>query len=274
MKICSRCGKNFPDGVKLCPFDRTPLQSGDGQAQPQPTEKKPPAASATSTPSSRAGHSGAAQPSAFSDADFPAMEMSKDGQARILVPSRTFIHSIFGIGIIIGAVMLLMVVASITGLGSKRGSSAPSMESSTAIIMSVLGAFFLGSGLGLRKLFQHYSVIDVKMRKLLRLTRIMDKVIEENAVADLGNVKDLKVLSRTAHVSADTILDLILSLFKKKKVTNELLQSQDFSLVALMKDGKEVEISAFANGESASELAERRKSFLTALLFSSPQKPG
>ncbi|MDD3148680.1 MAG: hypothetical protein PHD82_15405 [Candidatus Riflebacteria bacterium] len=274
MKVCSKCGKNFPDGVKLCPFDRTPLESGEGQPRQQASETKQPAAASPSKQPSHAGHAAAAQTSAFSDANFPEMELAKDGQARILVPSRTLIHSIFGFGIVIGAVMLFMVVASVTGLGSRRGSAAPSMETSTAVIMSVLGAFFLGSGLGLRNLFQHYSVIDLKKRKLLRMTRIQNKIIEENAVVDLGNIKEFKIKSRTANVTADTILSLITSFFKKKQVTNELLQSQDFSLIALMKDGKEIEISAFANGEHASVLAERRKSFLTGLLLASPPKAG
>lgn len=262
MKVCSKCGKNFPDGVKQCPFDRTPLQTGEDQTPP-PTAVKP----AKTVPSS--SHNAGPQPSSsFSDTDLQDMELSKDGPSRILVPSRIFVHSIFGIGIIIGAVMLFMVVASVTGLRSRSGSAAPSMETSTAVIMSVAGLFFLGTGLGLRKLFQHFSVIDLKRRKLLRMTRIMGKIIEEEAVIDLSNIKSLTVKSRTANVSADTIIDLILSLFKRKKATNNLMNSQDFSLIAVMKDGKETEISAFANGETASELAEKRKNFFSELLFS------
>ncbi|MBI3039607.1 hypothetical protein HYY75_11290 [bacterium] len=91
-------------------------------------------------------------------------------------------------------------------------------------------------------------------------------MIEEESVADLGNLKGLILKSHTANVSADTILNLLRFFLRKQEATWDLLQSQDFSLVAFLKSGREVEISCFENGETASRLAERRKQFLTHIL--------
>jgi uncharacterized RDD family membrane protein YckC len=48
MKTCPKCGKQFPDGVKLCPFDRIALPAGDGAAPAAPAPRGGPTAQADS----------------------------------------------------------------------------------------------------------------------------------------------------------------------------------------------------------------------------------
>ncbi|MFZ5951491.1 MAG: hypothetical protein ACOYXC_12355 [Candidatus Rifleibacteriota bacterium] len=257
MKSCSKCGKTFPDGVKLCPFDRIPLQSGS-------------ASPASSESTNKAVDKAVARTSSVADHSISGIGLEKDGADRILVPSRTFIHSIFGSGIIIGAVMLFMVFASITGAKAKGGSAAPEMSGTTAIIMSLLGIGFLGGGIAMRNFFKHYTVIDLKRRKLLRLNRVMGKVIEETLAGDLNNVKELAIRDRVSHVSADMVLDMITGVFKKDKATNQMLEGRDFSLVAVMRDGKDIEVTSYTPGEKSYQLADQRREYLDSLLFSKP----
>lgn len=60
MKKCPKCGKQFSDGVKLCPFDRIPLASAEGEV---PSQKgAPPAGNPQQRGASPAGQPGAPVP--------------------------------------------------------------------------------------------------------------------------------------------------------------------------------------------------------------------
>ncbi len=48
MKSCPKCGKQFPDGVKQCPFDRIPLNAAPGAPAPAPAGSTAPAGSSVS----------------------------------------------------------------------------------------------------------------------------------------------------------------------------------------------------------------------------------
>ena len=82
------------------------------------------------------------------------IRLIKPDSQTVVIPALTGIHSVFGMGIVIGTVMLFMVLASNTRLGSGIGSPPPEMSASTSIIMTLIGALLLFGSNWLRNSFK------------------------------------------------------------------------------------------------------------------------
>lgn len=248
MKTCPKCKNSFSDGVKLCPFDRIALVAGNSEAN-----AKEQVSQDTVTPVKLG------MPSA---AELAALEIIQDGSSKLLFETQAFYHPPIQGLLIFGGGLLFVVFASLTGMGSKRGSAAPTMETETAVTLVITGIISLAIGLALQYAFKHYTVFDFRSSTLLRQARVLGKCIWEGQLLRLDQVLSIGTTTRSAGVSAENLKMAIAGNISKS--ANKTLP-YDVSLLVLAKDGKSHEITAFRNGMHQVNLAENRAKLLALL---------
>jgi len=242
MKICPKCNKSFPDGVKLCPFDRIALVAE--------------AATADAATGSAHGNMPAAS-------ELAELGVLTDGPNRLLFETQAFYHAPIQGLLVFGGGMLFMVIASVLGLGTKGSSSAPSMENSTAVILTIVGSLVLGAGLALQYIFRHYTVFDLRSGMLLQQARAMGKVLWEGSLMRLDQLISVGTTTRAAGISAENLKMIIIGGLSRGR--NQGLP-YDVSLAMMSKDGRIHEITAFRNGTRQAALAAGRADMIAGLM--------
>ncbi|PKL43741.1 MAG: hypothetical protein CVV41_08200 [Candidatus Riflebacteria bacterium HGW-Riflebacteria-1] len=250
MKICPKCNKSFPDGVKLCPFDRIALIGEN-------------AAAAAAADSGRPGAAKSARIDMPAAGEIAALSIMQDGPNRLLFETQAFYHAPIQGLMVFGGGVLFMVFASLTGLGPKGGSAAPSMENETAVMLTVAGILALAAGIALQNIFRHYTVFDVRSGAILRQARAFGKTLWEGQLTRVDQLVALGTTTRAAGISAENLKMIIIGNFSKSD--NRKLP-YDVSLVMLGKDSKTHEITAFRNGTRQASLAAGRADLVSRLL--------
>ncbi|NLI75038.1 MAG: hypothetical protein GX442_01195 [Candidatus Riflebacteria bacterium] len=200
-------------------------------------------------------------------ATFTRLDLEPDGPHRILIPSSTVFHSLCGAGIVIGAVLLFMVVASLTQMRAPGGKVAPPIQGSTAFLLVCLGGVCLGSGLVLRQAFSWFTVVDLGRRRFLQQGRFGARVVWEGPLVDFSRVTRIIVYERTAHVSADTLTELLWGWLRRPgSDAGGVLGTLDSAVVVEEQGGARHEVVPFANAKGAGQLALDRARFLVDLL--------
>lgn len=247
MKICPKCHKSFPDGVKLCPFDRIALTPENAGAT----------SNAPSESSVQAQHGSADLPEA---SEIKALDLVPDGSGRLLFQTVASYHAPMHGLMIFGGGLLFMVFASVTGMKSSRsGSAAPTMSGETAAMLAVVGILALAAGLALQHFFRHYTLFDFRRKMVLRQARAFGKNIWEGSLIRQDQIVAIGTTTRVANMSAEN-LKLILTKYFSNDGNKGL--PYDVSLVMLGKDAKEYEITAFRNGSQQARLAAARAEML------------
>ncbi|MBU1108112.1 MAG: hypothetical protein KKB51_15680 [Candidatus Riflebacteria bacterium] len=243
MKICPKCHKSFPDGVKLCPFDRIAMvaegdvePSGPGQVQSTQSQNAMPNAS-----------------------ELAALDILPDGPGRLLFETLAFYHAPIQGLLVFGGGLIFMVIASLTGMRTKGGSAPPTMSGETASMLVVVGILALATGFALQHFFRHYTVFDFRRSLVSRQARAFGKVIWEGSLIRQDQVVAIGTTTRPAGISAENLKMIFIKNFTKD--TNRGLPN-DVSLVMLGKDAKMLEITAFRNGTRHDQLASARASLL------------
>ncbi len=200
-------------------------------------------------------------------AAFTRLGLEPDGPHRILIPSRTAFHSLCGAGIVIGAVLLFLVVASLTRMRAPGGKAAPPMEGSTAFLLVCLGGVCLGTGLVLRQAFSWFTVVDLGRRRFLQQGRFGARVVWEGPLVDFSRVTRIIVYERTAHISADTLTELLWGWLRRPGAdSGEVLDTLDSAVVVEERGGARHEVVPYENARGAGALALDRARFLADLL--------
>jgi len=226
----------------LCPFDRVALVAET--------------AAADSAGGSACGKMPAAS-------ELAELDVIADGSSRLLLETQAFYHAPIQGLLVFGGGILFMVIASVLGLGAKGGRAAPSMENSTAVILTLVGALVLGAGLALQHIFRHYTVFDFRSGMLLQQARALGKVLWEGSLMRLDQLIAVGTTTRAAGISAENLKMIIISGLGKGR--NQGLP-YDVSLAMLSKDGRIHEITAFRNGTRQATLAAGRADMLAGLM--------
>ncbi|PKL49548.1 MAG: hypothetical protein CVV42_06080 [Candidatus Riflebacteria bacterium HGW-Riflebacteria-2] len=195
--------------------------------------------------------------------DLAALRILQDGSNRLLFETQAFYHAPIQALMVFGGGIVFAVIASLTGMKSKGGSAAPSMEGETAVMLIVIGILALAAGLALQYIFRHYTVFDLRSGMVLRQARAAGKVIWEGPLFRLDQLLAVGTTTRSAGISAENLKMMIVGGLSKG---NNRALPYDVSLVLLGKDGKIHEITAFRNGMRQAYLAENRADLLASVL--------
>lgn len=185
------------------------------------------------------------------------ISLTKPDPETIIIPALTGIHSFFGGGIIMGTVLLFMVFASITGLGSASGKAPPEMSALTSVIMTITGAILLFGGNWLRNSFKSFYILDKRKKMVLLRHQFSGNFFKDSAIIRLDHISGVSVRTRTAEVTAREIFDLLFTswiygLMRKKQ---EAKTSEDTALVATLVNGSFIYLSHFENGQDNADAA-------------------
>jgi hypothetical protein len=246
MKICPKCNKSFPDGVKLCPFDRIALVAES-------------AAVAADAPG-RPGPANVGRPGAE---ELKALNVLQDGPNRLLFETQAFYHAPIQGLLVFGGGVIFMVIASLTGMKSKGGSAAPSMEGETAVMLIIAGVLALAAGIALQHIFRHYTVFDLRSGMILRQARALNKTLWEGPLLRLDQLIAVGTTTRQAGVSAENLKMIVVAQYSRGKDQG---LPYDVSLAMLGKDGTIHEITAFRNGTRQASLAAGRADLIARLV--------
>lgn len=181
----------------------------------------------------------------------------KPDSQSVMIPALTVIHSVFGMGIVIGAVMLFMVFASNTGLGSQIGTPPPEMSTAPSTIMVLVGSIFLFAGNWMRNNFKSYYVLDKRKNMVLLRHKFLDTIFRDIQIVDLKLIIGVSVKTRKAELTAREIFDLLFTswiygiLGKKQPVKT----SEDTALVATLINGDLIYLSHYENGQDNADAA-------------------
>lgn len=186
------------------------------------------------------------------------ISLLKPDAKTVLVPALTGIHSVFGVGIVIGTVMLFMVFASNTGLGSAIGKAPPEMSAATSIIMTLIGSMLLFGSNWLRNNFKSYYVLDKRKNLVLLRHQFLENIFRDIQIVDLNLIIGVSVKTRPAAATAREIFDLLFGLVKfdlmgRKKQSAKT--SEDTALVATQINGDKIYLSHFENGQDNADAA-------------------
>lgn len=251
MKVCPKCNKSFPDGVKLCPFDRIALipENAADTSDYAAESDAPPQHGSGDLPDT---------------SEIAALDLMLDGSGRLLFPTLAFYHAPIQGLMVFGAGLLFVVFASLTGMKPKGGSSAPTMSGETAAMLAVVGILALASGIVLQHFFRHYTLFDFRRKRVSKQARAFGKPIWEGSLLRQDQIIAIGTTTRPAGVSAENFKLMLTSHFFSKSNNREL--PYDVSLVVLGKDAKVYEITAFRNGTRQAHLASERAGILARQL--------
>ena len=185
------------------------------------------------------------------------IRLIKPDSQTVVIPALTGIHSVFGVGIVIGTVMLFMVFASNTGLGSATGAPPPEMSASTSIIMTLIGSLLLFGSNWLRNNFKSSYILDKRKSLVLLRHQFLENILRDIQIVDLKLIIGVSVKTRNAEATSREIFDLLFTswiyglLGRKQSVKT----SEDTALVATLSNGDLIYLSHFENGQDNADAA-------------------
>ncbi len=186
------------------------------------------------------------------------IHLVKPDSQTVMVPALTGIHSVFGAGIVIGTIMLFMVFASNTGLGSAIGKAPPEMSTATSVIMTLIGSMLLFGSNWLRNNFKSYYVLDKRKSLVLLRHQFLENIFRDVQIVDLKLIISVSVKTRPAAATAREIFDLLFGLVKFDLMGREKQSAkttEDTALVATLINGDMIYLSHFENGQDNADAA-------------------